>query len=233
MTNLEHSQAFDEDIYAPYGFRMSDVVIWNVVNILNSPFVEMWSVDSSIEIDLKYATTDNITWEPQYPPNMKAILRFEVAHMLREAQTHLKNKYGKQFSILLLDAGRPEDVQKKMYEWCEAHGKSGLFVPPERGSMHTFGCAVDVTILKEGILLDMGTGYDDDRDIAKPEHEQRFLTIGELTRDQYSNRILLREVMWHAWFSNISNEWWHFETPDDNDILKRRQNIRKYLPKIL
>lgn len=38
--------------------------------------------------------------------------------------------------------------------------------------------------------------------------------------------------MGYAGFSNIDIEWWHFETPDDEDDFGRRTNIRRDLPRI-
>jgi D-alanyl-D-alanine dipeptidase len=61
--------------------------------------------------------------------------------------------------------------------------------------MHTFGCAVDVTIQKNGVELDMGTDFDDPREVAMPKHEKKFLDSGELTEEVIKNRELLRLVM--------------------------------------
>jgi zinc D-Ala-D-Ala dipeptidase len=90
---------------------------------MKSPFIDIYVVDPSIEIELKYTTADNITGKPQYPRNMKARLRIEVVYMLAEAQRYLKEKYGPEFSLRVYDAGRPEYVQRDMYEWCKENGK--------------------------------------------------------------------------------------------------------------
>jgi D-alanyl-D-alanine dipeptidase len=88
----------------------------------------------------------------------------------------------------------------------------GKFVSnPLFGSVHNFGTAVDITICDAaGIELNMGAGYDDFRPIAFPSKEAHFLKTGELTKEQYENRKLLRKIMRSQRFYNIPSEWWHF-----------------------
>ncbi len=226
------------DPFAPYGFRKvadstHDSVLWILEG--SSLWVDIGNLIPSIEIDLKYATSDNVSWVPQYPPGMKAILRKEVTLMLRESQNYLKMKMWDEYSLLVYDAGRPQSVQESMFDWCQAQDDENmhtLFANPTRGSMHTFGCAVDVTITKNWMPIDMGTKFDDPSKMAMPKYEWLLLASGELSMEVIENRELLRQVMEHWGFSNIDIEWWHFETSDDEDDLWRRVNIRRDLPRL-
>lgn len=89
-------------------------------------------------------------------------------------------------------------MQKIMFDWCQAQEDKSmhtLFADPERGSMHTYGCAVDVTITKNGVPLEMGTKFDDPSKMAMPKYELLLLASGELTIEVIENRELLRDVM--------------------------------------
>ena len=93
LLSLDPDKPSSIDIYAPYGFSpIIDTAHDALLDVVDGdPFVNILDIDPSLGIDLKYATYDNISSVPQYPENMKAILRREVAMMLKEAQTHLKS----------------------------------------------------------------------------------------------------------------------------------------------
>jgi len=90
---------------------------------------------------------------------------------------------------------------------------------PERGSIHSFGMALDLTILDaEGRELDMGTGFDDLTERSHPKLEPVLLARGEITLEQIANRQLLRDAMAQAGFHGISTEWWHYDCGDRNVV---------------
>jgi len=92
---------------------------------------------------------------------------------------------------------------------------------PKAGSIHNYGCAVDITISDmSGTRLDMGTPLDFFGELAQPRYEEKFLKEGKLTEEQVANRRLLRKVMYAAGFQGIKNEWWHFEAFDKKHIRK-------------
>jgi zinc D-Ala-D-Ala dipeptidase len=87
--------------------------------------------------------------------------------------------------------------------------------PPERGSIHSYGMAVDVTLLDgNGDGLDMGTGFDEMSGASHPEHESQFLQTGDLRAEHLANRHLLRDAMKAGGFHGIATEWWHFDCGD-------------------
>jgi D-alanyl-D-alanine dipeptidase len=90
---------------------------------------------------------------------------------------------------------------------------------PARGSIHSFGMAVDVTLVDSGgDEIDMGTPFDDMSERSHPALEQALLASGELDRAQVDNRLLLRKAMEHAGWRGISREWWHFDAGDRERI---------------
>jgi D-alanyl-D-alanine dipeptidase len=98
---------------------------------------------------------------------------------------------------------------------------------PQRGSIHSFGMALDITLLDaDGRELDMGTGFDDMTELSHPALEARFLASGALTAQQVANRQLLRDAMFQAGFVGINTEWWHFDCGDRNVV---RQTFSRVL----
>ncbi len=153
--------------------------------------------------------------------------------MLSHAQKHLKAiMWSDDYSLIVYDAGRPQHVQEKMYEWALQHDKKDYFASPKKWSIHSFGCAVDVSILYRGKPLDMGAAFDQLDPIAEPKNEILLLANGILQKEHIENRELLRRVMEYGWLLNIDTEWWHFETPDDDNDFGRRNHIRSDLERI-
>ena len=175
--------------------------------------VDIRTVNDQISVDLKYATDDNFTKHQLYDTLRKLFLQEDVAIRLSKAQKFLDSLHSG-YRLLVYDGVRPVQVQKEMWDALDSIPplNRGKFVSnPALGSVHNFGAAVDLTILDaEGQPLDMGAGYDDFRRIAFPSLEAYFLKTGELSKEQYENRKLLRKVMRSQKFSNIPSEWWHF-----------------------
>lgn len=68
----------------------------------------------------------------------------------------LKEKYG--YSIKVFDCFRPKPYQQRLWDIVP---DPDYVTPPNKGSMHSRGLAVDLTIAdKNGVDLDMGTAYD-------------------------------------------------------------------------
>lgn len=187
--------------------------------------VNINSIDSSIRVDLRYATDNNFMGHVLYDTLNALYLQADVAERLSKCQSYLKSIHPT-YSLLIYDGVRPLEVQREMWNALDSIPplNRGKFVSnPSYGSVHNFGAAVDLTICDEnGNPLDMGAGYDDFRDIAFPSKEWKFLASGELTKEQHENRKLLREVMRSEGFRNIPSEWWHF------NACSRDQAVVKY-----
>ncbi|MDR1122161.1 MAG: M15 family metallopeptidase [Dysgonamonadaceae bacterium] len=173
--------------------------------------VDIQSIDTTILVELKYATTDNFTGKILYNDLKKAYLQPDVANMLAAAQTYLKKEFP-HLSLLVYDAARPLSVQQEMYECVKGTLKHRYVAPPEKTGLHNYGAAVDLTVIDihSGTLLDMGTPFDFFGRKAGISEESALIQEGQLTQQQVNNRKLLRNVMRKAGFQTIRGEWWHF-----------------------
>lgn len=182
---------------------------------------------SGIRVDLRYASPDNFLGEDLYAPFDCAWLHHEGAARLQAAATELARRRG-DLELVVLDALRPQRVQERLWKKLEGTGLEIYLAPPERGSIHSFGMAVDITLAARngGPELDMGTPFDDLTELSHPVREEEFLASGRLTAQQVGNRKLLREVMAAAGWQGISREWWHFDGGD-------RERIRAQLVRVL
>ncbi len=172
--------------------------------------VNIHDMDSTILVDLKYATTDNFTGTILYEDIDGAYLQPDFARMLAEAHRYLKTLHPG-LRLLVYDAFRPLSVQRAMWEHVKDTKYHRYVADPDRLSLHNFGAAVDLTIADSlGQPLDMGTPFDHFGRAAGISNEQELVEQGVLTVQQVQNRLLLRQVMHHAGFRSISGEWWHF-----------------------
>jgi zinc D-Ala-D-Ala dipeptidase len=179
-----------------------------------------------IRVDLRYATPNNFVGDDMYSPYDCGWLHRDAAESLRKATEFLARRRS-DAALLVLDALRPQRVQERMWQKLEGTGLTEYLAHPVRGSIHSFGMAVDVTLLDaSGRELDMGTGFDDLTERSHPALEEGFLIRGELTQVHLDNRRLLRDVMREAGWSGINTEWWHFDGGD-------RQRIRAEYLRVL
>ncbi|HIP36776.1 MAG TPA: peptidase M15 [Crocinitomix sp.] len=186
--------------------------------LMDANLVDIQTVDSSILIDLKYSTINNFMKEDVYGALNKVYLQKSVAQDLKEANQFL-HQLDSTLTLLVYDGVRPRSVQQKMWDVLDLpiNEKTKFVSNPKNGSIHNFGCAVDLTIAHiNGTPLDMGADFDEIGKIAYPRLEKQFLKSGELTIQQIENRELLRKVMQHAGFYNIQTEWWHFNRYNRN-----------------
>jgi D-alanyl-D-alanine dipeptidase len=128
--------------------------------------------------------------------------------------------------LLVLDALRPQRVQEQLWEALDGTDLRSYIADPVRGSIHSFGMAVDLTILDEnGNELDMGTGFDDLTERSHPALELLLLQRGEISVQQIANRQLLRDAMFQAGWVGINSEWWHFDCGDRVQVRKNYARV--------
>jgi zinc D-Ala-D-Ala dipeptidase len=177
------------------------------------------STIADIRIDLRYASANNFMARDMYSPLDCAWLHVDAAHGIERAVAWLATQRN-DVTLCILDALRPQRVQVAMWNALDDDLRQYL-APPERGSIHSYGMAVDVTLLdKSGDELDMGTGFDEMSETSHPEHESAFLKTGDLRSEHLANRHLLRDAMKYADFHGIATEWWHFDF-GDRDFVRR------------
>lgn len=170
---------------------------------------------AGIRLDLRYATPDNFVGCDMYSPFDCAWLHRDAAAALEAAARRLST-IDSALALAVLDAVRPQRVQERMWAYLEPKGLAAAYLAhPSKGSIHSFGMAVDVTLVDAaGRELDMGTPFDDLTERSHPVLEDEMLRRGELTRAHLENRRLLREVMGAAGWQGIRREWWHFDCGD-------------------
>lgn len=178
---------------------------YNLVNIKN--------LDSSIQVRLRYSDTNNFLRLNLYDGLCNAYFNCETAINVCTAQYYLKQTHPN-LSLLILDASRPQHIQQMMWDSLKLHPDKKLFYlsKPDETSLHNYGGAIDVTLidLNTNKILDMGTDFDFFGNLSEPIYETKFLKSGELSKEAYENRLLLRKVMVKAKLNPITSEWWHF-----------------------
>jgi D-alanyl-D-alanine dipeptidase len=77
--------------------------------------VDIQTLDSSIRVDLKYATSDNFMKKRLYFDIDKAYLQKVIAQRFVKCNTYLK-KLHPNYRLLVYDAARPRSIQQSMWE---------------------------------------------------------------------------------------------------------------------
>jgi D-alanyl-D-alanine dipeptidase len=168
-----------------------------------SLLVDVRSLDPSISVRLRYATTDNFTGAvvPGYGAE-RALLRREAAQALARVQARLRSGG---LGLRIWDGYRPVRATQAMVAWAERVGRTDLLDQEyiARRSRHNLGLAVDLTLvdLVTGTELDMGTPFDTFTEAAHTANAE-----GRVLR----YRQILVKAMESEGFQNYENEWWHF-----------------------
>lgn len=163
--------------------------------------IELRTLDSTIKLDIRYATSNNFMGRPMYT-QARAFLQEPAARALLRAHKALR-RYG--FGLLVFDGYRPWSITKKF--WDETPPEKRSFVAnPDEGSRHNRGCAVDLSLyeLKTGREVTMPSPYDDFTEKASPTYKGG-------TFRQRKFRDLLRRTMESEGFKVDPGEWWHFD----------------------
>ncbi|MGF1562538.1 MAG: D-alanyl-D-alanine dipeptidase [Geminicoccaceae bacterium] len=159
---------------------------------------DLRSCGLDIDIDMRYASADNFTGAPVYACG-HALLHLDALACLAAA-VRLAARQG--LRLRLYDAYRPPEAQWKLWK----HTPDPDFLAhPERGSPHSRGVAVDVTLIDgQGQALDMGTAFDA---FTLRSHHGEAGVDAEAER----NRLVLLGIMTTAGWDFYRNEWWHYQ----------------------
>jgi D-alanyl-D-alanine dipeptidase len=167
-----------------------------------------------VRIDLRYASAENFAGRDLYTPLDCAYLHRDGAEALARVTGWLARE-GRGASLLVLDAMRPQRVQEQLWAVLAGTPLQVYLAEPGRGSIHSFGMAVDVTLVDaSGREFDMGTPFDSLDERSHPALEARFQASGEISAEHVAHRELLRAAMRAGGWSGISTEWWHFDCGD-------------------
>lgn len=165
---------------------------------IHPSLIEITEASHNIILDLRYATKNNITGNRIYNDD-RCFIHKDAEILLKRSIDFATNQGLK---LKVFDAYRPRSVQEALW----AHSPDPNYVtPPEKGSPHTRGVAVDLTLVDAtGQELDMGTEFDD---LSPRAHHG----ASHITPQIAANRYLLLGIMMSAGWDFYQNEWWHYQ----------------------
>ena len=167
-------------------------------------WTEVGALDSTIALDLRYATADNFVGEAMYDCG-RCFLRPAAARSLVAIHDSLR---ALGLGLRLFDCYRPLPVQWRLWRRVP---DPRYVADPRKGSQHNRGVAVDLTLasLATGEPLDMGTAYDY---FGGEAWHRATAGFPEPVRGNRERLVALMEGM--GW-RRTNSEWWHYSYPLD------------------
>ena len=166
--------------------------------------VELIDLDPTLQLDIRYATSNNFLGRPVYK-EARAFLQRPAAEALVRAHKKLK---AQNLGLAIFDGYRPWSVTKIFWDATPADKK--IFVAnPKEGSRHNRGCAVDLTMfdLTTGKQVEMPGGYDE-------MSERSHINYTGGTEESRRLRDILKAAMESEGFVVYEPEWWHYDYRD-------------------
>lgn len=166
--------------------------------------VELVRLDSTIHLDIRYATPRNFLGRPVYP-EARAFLQRPAGEALVRVSAALKPRgYG----LVVFDGYRPWAITKVFWDATPADKKK-FVADPATGSKHNRGCAVDLSLydLRTGREVEMPGEFDEMSDRSAVNYPGG-------SADARARRDLLRQAMEAEGFTVYPDEWWHFDYRD-------------------
>ncbi len=188
-----------------------------------SGFVVLGEFIPDIIQEIRYYSTYNFVGDRIDGYEMPcALMTREAAEALKKVSDDVM-KMG--YRLKIYDAYRPQMAVDNFVRWAENIGDTRMkkyFYPkidksriiPEGyvavKSGHSRGSTVDLTLfdMKTGKELDMGGTFDYFGELSHPDYKK-------ITKQQYKNRMILRNVMIKHGFKPLEEEWWHFTLKDE------------------
>jgi len=169
-----------------------------------SDLVELIQLDSTFQLDIRYATNNNFVGRPVYK-EARAFLQRPAAEALVQVNQSLK-PLG--YRLLVFDGYRPWSVTKKFWDLTSKENKK-FVANPKEGSKHNRGCAIDLSLydIASGKEVHMPGAYDETSERSYPSYKGG-------TAEQRRLRDLLRSHMEAHGFIVFEYEWWHFDFKD-------------------
>ena len=170
-------------------------------NFNKSDLVVLVKLDSSIHLDIRYASKNNIVGRAVYK-EARAFAQRPAAEALVKVNAALK-PFG--YGLLVFDGYRPWSVTKLFWDITPEENKK-FVANPKEGSRHNRGCAIDLSLyeLKSGKEVQMTGDYDE-------MSERSYKNYEGGTEEQRKLRDLLRSKMEANGFTVYEFEWWHFD----------------------
>ncbi len=167
--------------------------------------IEITAQSHGVLVDLAYAGDGNFTGRAVYG-RAACYLHEEAEGKLRRA-VELSNAQG--LKLKIFDAFRPSEAQWALWEHTP---DPDFLADPRRGSPHSRGAAVDLTLIDgSGDALEMGTDFD----AFTPRSHHADTSVG---LEAQRNRFLLLGLMTAAGWDHYRNEWWHYQLFDSRRL---------------
>ena len=146
-----------------------------------------------------------------------ALVTKEAARALKAASDECVRRG---YRLKIYDAYRPQRAVRHFMHWAKDKDDTRMKAPfyPDldksvlfalgyiiEKSGHSRGSTVDLTLfdMKTGKEVDMGGTFDWFGHESHPDYKN-------ISKEQFANRMLLREIMLAHGFKPIAEEWWHF-----------------------
>ena len=166
--------------------------------------VDIKKADPTILVEMRYAGPNNVLGHSIYPEGMPCLARQEVVDSLQLAQRALQ---ARGYGLKVWDAFRPALAQRAL--WKKFAVRHFVADPTDgRGSLHSWGLAVDVTVVdKDGHEIEMPSGFDNFTSAASAINAGGDPVVHARLR-------MLQVAMKSGGFIGLSTEWWHFAYRD-------------------
>lgn len=166
---------------------------------INLSLIDVKSKIPDIEVDLKYASTDNFVNQKIYNFDVCYLLDI-VVEKLELIQQELATL---NLGLKIWDGYRPISAQEKLWQILP---DENYVAHPQKGGRHTRGTAVDVTLMNLSTKeeLEMPSEFDD-------FSERASINYTNATPAAIKNRTLLINTMEKHGFIVWINEWWHYD----------------------
>ena len=184
----------------------------------SSGFVLLTDVVPDVILEIRYYSTFNFVGEriDGYEEPL-AFMTKEAAEALKLVADDLKHKG---YRLKVYDAYRPKMAVDRFMRWAQDPDDTRMkpffypdlekdqIVPQEyvaERSGHSRGSTVDLTLFDMSTQkeVDMGGTFDFFGVLSHPDFDG-------VTKEQFENRLILRDAMTARGFRPIPEEWWHF-----------------------
>lgn len=176
------------------------LILFASVELRGHELVSLRSVNSNIQIDMRYASCNNPFGYPLYP-FAGCFVVAEVAEQLSKVQKLLERQgYG----LKVFDAYRPYHLFT-----CAGYVNFGQMISDfyvlEDNCGHSRGTAVDVSLVcEDGGYLEMGSDFGcTSQNSLRDSHT--------LPANVYHNRCILERAMARYGFISTPGNWWHYD----------------------
>jgi len=178
--------------------------------VADTLLTDVRSLDSTIVVELRYATPNNFTGAPLpgYLGN-RAFLRREAAAALAQVQSDLR---AQGLGLKIFDSYRPVRATLAMVDWTQRVHREDLLTDGyiASRSRHNLGVAIDLTLVDlSGRELEMGTPFDT---FSPAAHTANATGVAA------QNRQRLKSAMERRGFTNYDQEWWHYTYDVPNPV---------------